>query len=70
MMMIHLAYTYVNTNVGAIQQPNLYALCTMHYIAEHGNDPPVVTFPYPGMDSLMANKAWMMKAGSEHRNSY
>ena len=53
----------VHDGGGVIDVPNVHALCTMHHTAEHGLDPPVIDFPYPGMESKLKDKAWMIQAG-------
>jgi hypothetical protein len=34
----------------AIEEPNIYGLCTMHHISIIGSAPEPVKFPYPGME--------------------
>jgi hypothetical protein len=34
---------------GAIEEPNIYGLCTMHHISITGSAPEPLKFPYPGM---------------------
>lgn len=42
----------------AIQIPNMYGLCTMHHLAEHGAPPPFTAIPYPGMKVKLGKDFW------------
>lgn len=38
--------------------PNQHALCSMHYLAEHGTTPPTTEFPFPGMKERLGRDFW------------
>lgn len=48
---------------GTITIPNPYGLCTMHYAAEFGQEPPPCSFPFPGMKLKKLKNAWKIKPG-------
>lgn len=48
---------------GKVDVPNIYGMCTMHHIAEHGEPPLDIPFPYPGMERRLKSKGWKIKPG-------
>lgn len=50
-------------NDSTVAIPNINGLCTMHHIAEYGDAPIEVPFPYPGMQRRLRDKGWKIKPG-------
>lgn len=48
---------------GKIDIRNIFGLCMMHHIAEHGEPPIEVPLPYPGMERRLRSKGWKIKPG-------
>lgn len=50
-------------NDGKVEVRNVFGLCSMHHIAEHGDPPTEILFPYPGMERRLKSKGWKIKPG-------
>lgn len=48
---------------GQISHPNKYGLCDNHHTVDHGVSPPLLEFPFPGMELKNSRDGWKIKAG-------